>query len=267
MLSDMGLILFFSALMLLTVAFFMYSIFIILRQKQLSELQKDFINNMTHEFKTPISTINVSTDVFAKSEAIQADPRLVRYTQIIKEQIHRLDNQVEKVLQIARIERDDFGLHFENVDLHELIRQIHPSLEIKVGERNGILSSDLFAQKSIVFADKLHLTNILHNLVDNAVKYCKVQPDIHLQTKNEAGNLVFSIKDNGIGIPKEHQKRVFDKFYRVPTGNVHNVKGFGLGLFYVKNICNEHGWKIWIDSEAERGTTISIKMKKVTNDD
>lgn len=261
MLADMGLILFFSGLMLLTVAFFIYSIFVILRQKQLSELQKDFINNMTHEFKTPIATINISTDVFAKNETIQADPRLSRYTQIIKEQINRLNNQVEKVLQIARIERGDFNLHLETFDLHELIRQVHPSMEIKVDERKGTLHCELGATQSRITADKLHFTNILHNLVDNAVKYSKEQPDIFLRTKNESGQVVLSIKDNGIGIPKEHQARVFDKFYRVPTGNVHNVKGFGLGLFYVKNICLEHGWKVWIDSEAGRGSTISIRMK------
>ena len=261
MINDMGLLIFFSFLMLLTVAFFVYSIFIILRQKQLSELQKDFINNMTHEFKTPISTINVSTDVLSKNELIRADPRLSRYSQIIKEQTQRLNSQVEKVLQIARIEQDDFGLHIETVDFHVLVQQIWPSIELKIDERKGRSLCHLDAEKPLVQADKLHLTNILHNLVDNAVKYCKGEPEIDFRTKNEAGQLVFSIKDNGIGIPKEHQARVFDKFYRVPTGNVHNVKGFGLGLFYVKNICKEHDWKISLESEPGRGTTFFIKMK------
>jgi two-component system, OmpR family, phosphate regulon sensor histidine kinase PhoR len=259
--SDMGLLLFFSFLMVVAVAFFIYSIFVILRQKQLSELQTDFINNMTHEFKTPISTINISTDVFAKNELIQADPRLLRYTQIIKQQTQRLNNQVEKVLQIAGIERDDFGLNEEKLDFHELVREILPGIEIKIDEAKGKLENHLDATKSVVRADKLHLTNILHNLVDNAVKYCKVPPMIVFSTKSDGDQLVFSIKDNGIGIPKEFQARIFDKFYRVPTGNVHNVKGFGLGLFYVKNICKEHKWKLSLDSESEIGTTISISMK------
>ncbi len=262
MINDMGLLIFFSCLMLLTVAFFIYSIFIILRQKQLSELQKDFINNMTHEFKTPIATINVSTDVLSRSDVVRADVRLSRYSQIIKEQTQRLNNQVEKVLQIAHIERDDFGLHIETVDFHELVQQILPSIELKIDERKGIFLCHLNAEKSLVQADKLHLTNILHNLVDNAVKYCKGQPEIIFHTKNEAGQLVFSIKDNGIGIPKDDQARVFDKFYRVPTGNVHNVKGFGLGLFYVKNICKEHDWNISLESEPGRGTTFFIRMKR-----
>jgi two-component system, OmpR family, phosphate regulon sensor histidine kinase PhoR len=261
LISDMGLLLFFSFLMMLAVAFFIYSIFVILRQKQLSELQTDFINNMTHEFKTPISTINISTDVFAKNELIQADPRLVRYTQIIKQQTQRLNNQVEKVLQIAGLERDDFGLNEQILDFHELVQEILPGIEIKVDETKGKFECHLDATKSLVRADKLHLTNILHNLVDNAVKYCKVPPIIVFSTKNEGGQLVFSVKDNGIGIPKEFQARIFDKFYRVPTGNVHNVKGFGLGLFYVKNICKEHKWKLGLESEAGNGTTISISMK------
>ncbi len=261
MIGDMGLLIFFSFLMLLTVAFFIYSMFIILRQKQLSELQKDFINNMTHEFKTPISTINVSTDVLSKNDSIRADPRLLRYSQIIKEQTQRLNNQVEKVLQIARIERDDFGLHTEVVDFHELVQQILPSIDLKIEEHKGDFYCHLNAKNRLIEADKLHLTNILHNLVDNAVKYCKTKPEIVFETKNEGGQLVFSIKDNGIGIAREHQSRVFDKFYRVPTGNVHNVKGFGLGLFYVKNICKEHDWRISLDSEPGRGTTFFIKMK------
>jgi two-component system phosphate regulon sensor histidine kinase PhoR len=260
-LSDMGLLLFFSFLMLVAIAFFFYSMFVILKQKQLSELQKDFINNMTHEFKTPISTINISTDVLKSNPKIAEDDRMSRYTQIIKEQTQRLNNQVEKVLQIARIEREDFGLNEEEIDLHDLISQILPGIELKIEEEKGRLICDLKAEKSFIRADKLHLTNILHNLVDNAVKYSKAPPEIVFLSKNEEKNLVFSIKDNGIGIAKEHQTKIFNKFYRVPTGNVHNVKGFGLGLFYVKNICKEHGWKLSLESEIDKGTTISISMK------
>ncbi len=259
-LSSIWLVVGFTALMLLTVLFFIYSIFVILRQKQLSELQRDFINNMTHEFKTPISTINISTDVFLKNDKIKEDPRLNRYAGIIKEQVLRLNTQVEKVLQLAKIERDNIELNVEEIDLAELIHAISPSIELKVNDKNGTLHLDLDATNSLVRADKLHLTNILHNLVDNGVKYSKEKPDIHVGLRNEGNNLVLSVQDNGIGIPKEHQKRVFDKFHRVPTGNVHNVKGFGLGLFYVKTMCKEHRWKLSLTSELGKGTRIEIRM-------
>ncbi|MCB0545321.1 MAG: HAMP domain-containing histidine kinase, partial [Saprospiraceae bacterium] len=260
-LSNMWIVVVFTALMLITLAFFIYAMFVILRQKQLSELQRDFINNMTHEFKTPISTINVSTDVFLQNDQIKKDPRLNRYSGIIKEQVLRLNTQVEKVLQLAKIERDKIELNTEELDLVELIREVTPSIEMKVNEREGgRLELDLPASAVMVRADRMHLTNILHNLVDNGVKYSKGAPEIRIALKQEDGRTVLSIQDKGIGIPKEHLKRVFDKFYRVPTGNVHNVKGFGLGLYYVKTMCKEHKWKLDIHSEPNKGTTIEINM-------
>lgn len=259
-LSNMWLVMGFSVLMLLTVAFFIYSMIVILRQKQLSELQRDFINNMTHEFKTPISTINISTDVFLKNDKIKEDPRLNRYAGIIKEQVLRLNTQVEKVLQLAKIERDNIELNVERVDLAELIQNIVPSIELNVNDKNGRLILDLHAANTTVMADKLHLTNILHNLVDNGVKYSKVAPEIRIGLRNEHNDLILSVKDNGLGIPKEHLSRIFDKFHRVPTGNVHNVKGFGLGLFYVKTMCKEHKWLINLQSELGEGTTFEIRM-------
>lgn len=259
-LSNMWLVIFFTALMLITLAFFIYSIFVILRQKQLSELQRDFINNMTHEFKTPISTINISTDVFLNNEKIKEDSRLDRYAHIIKEQVLRLNTQVEKVLQLAKIERDKIELHLEELDLTELIKGVSPTIEMKVNEARGKLHLDLAASNARVVADRLHLTNIIHNLVDNGVKYSKSAPEIRVGLKNDDNELVLSVQDNGIGIAKEHQKHIFDKFYRVPTGNVHNVKGFGLGLFYVKTICKEHRWKLNLHSEPGNGTTIEIRM-------
>ena len=259
-LSNMWIVIFFTALMLITLAFFIYSMIVILRQKQLSELQRDFINNMTHEFKTPISTINISTDVFLNNEKIKEDARLSRYSHIIKEQVLRLNTQVEKVLQLAKIERDKIELSLEEVDLIELVRGVSPSIEMKVQEAKGSLQLDLDATNALVMADKLHLTNIIHNLVDNGVKYSKGAPEIRIGLKNEGRELIFSVQDNGLGIAREHQKHVFDKFYRVPTGNVHNVKGFGLGLFYVKTICKEHRWKLDLHSEPGKGTTIEVRM-------
>jgi two-component system phosphate regulon sensor histidine kinase PhoR len=260
MLSNMWIVVVFTVLMLITIAFFIYAMMVILRQKQLSELQRDFINNMTHEFKTPISTINISTDVFLQSDQIKADQRLNRYSGIIKEQTMRLNTQVEKVLQLAKIERDKIELNLEEIDLAELIRSISPSMELKINEKAGTLLLDLEAKNTHIMADRLHLTNILHNLVDNGVKYTKGAPEIHIRLHNEGNNVILSVKDKGIGIAKEHQKHVFDKFYRVPTGNVHNVKGFGLGLFYVKTICKEHRWKLNLTSEPGKGSTIFIQM-------
>ena len=260
LLSNMWLVVVFTALIFITIAFFIYAMFVILRQKQLSELQRDFINNMTHEFKTPISTINISTDVFLQNEKIKTDDRLNRYSGIIKEQIMRLNTQVEKVLQLAKIERDKIELNFEELDLAELLTSISPSMELNIKERKGNLVLDIGASHTLIHADRLHLTNILHNLVDNGVKYSKAAPEINISLYNEDNNLVLRVKDNGIGIAKEHQKHVFNKFYRVPTGNVHNVKGFGLGLFYVKTICKEHKWKLLLHSELHKGTTVEIRM-------
>lgn len=252
-----------SLILLVTILFFIYSMYIILSQKRLSEMQKDFINNMTHEFKTPISTIKISADVFLNQKNIQEDKRLLRYANIIKEQNQRLNNQVEKVLQIARVERENFKLNLEEVNLHEVLNNTIKSIDLKLSEQGGHITDEMFAPFANIKADKLHLTNILHNLLDNAIKYCKDAPEITIKTQNIGGKLQLLISDTGIGISKEYQSRVFDKFFRVPTGNVHNVKGFGLGLFYIKNICDAHAWKIKLKSEDQAGTEISILMKIV----
>jgi len=260
-LSSMKITIVFTVILLLAVSFFLYSIFVILQQKRLSEMQKDFINNMTHEFKTPISTIKIAADVLGGNSSIQADQRLSKYVSILKDQNNRLNNQVEKVLQLARIEKDSFKLNIESTDLHTLLLSIAESNEVKVHEINGNQKVLLDSFQPIIEADCLHFTNILHNLLDNAIKYHKGIPDITISTKKESSReLSLCIADKGIGIKKEYHQKVFDKFFRVPTGNVHNVKGFGLGLFYVKNICDAHGWKINLDSKEGEGVTICIKI-------
>jgi two-component system phosphate regulon sensor histidine kinase PhoR len=259
-LNSMGLTITFTAVLLLSVLFFLYSIFVILRQKQLSEMQKDFINNMTHEFKTPISTIKISAEVFLNNPTVQSDPRLMQYARIIQDQNLRLNNQVEKVLQLARIEGDNFRLSPEKLNLHELLEQIIPAVRIKVEENGGSLHCALEAPTPFIMADRLHLSNIIHNLLDNAIKYCRENPVVEVRTLAKGKSILLVFSDQGIGIPPEYQHRVFEKFYRVPTGNIHNVKGFGLGLFYIKSICQAHGWKIDLDSEAGRGTTITITI-------
>ena len=263
-LVSMGVTIFFTIISLLTVLFFIYSLLIILRQKRLSELQKDFINNMTHEFKTPISTIKIAADVFNNNPMIQADPRLAKYSQIMREQNNRLNTQVEKVLQITRIDRNTLDLNTEIINLHELLNSILPTIQVKIEEQKGTMAENLIAKQPYIKADTLHLTNIIHNLLDNAMKYCKNgTPEIVISTSDADKNVVLTIKDLGIGIDKEHHKKVFQRFYRVPTGNVHNVKGFGLGLYYVKNIVHAHGWAIDLNSETDNGTSISISIPKV----
>ena len=262
--SGISFMLVFTAISLLTVIFFIYALIVILRQKRLSELQKDFINNMTHEFKTPISTIKVAADVFVSNPIIQSDPRLSRYAQIIREQNHRLNAQVEKVLQLTRIDRNSLELNKEVINLHELLASILPSIQVKIEEKQGILNQELKASQPYIKADALHLTNILHNLLDNAMKYCQNdKPEITIQTLDMGKNIRLVIQDKGVGIDKEHHKKVFFRFYRVPTGDIHNVKGFGLGLFYVKNIISAHGWHIDLESEVNKGTKIIIDMPKV----
>lgn len=261
-LSNMSLALIFSAILFITILFFLYSMFIILRQKRLSEMQKDFINNMTHEFKTPISTIRISAETFLKTPEIQQNPRLMQYASIIQEQNLRLNNQVEKVLQLAKIERDGFKLNIESVNVHDLLNGILQSFKIQVERQGGSLEFFPLASSPVVQADSLHLTNILHNLVDNAVKYCRGVPEVSIKTsRDEKGRLVLAISDSGIGIPPEYHSKIFEKFFRVPTGDIHNVKGFGLGLFYARNICEAHGWKIAVASQPGQGTTVTITMQ------
>ncbi len=260
LLGQMNRSIFFTILLLLSIVFFAYAIWIILRQQRLSEMQKDFINNMTHEFKTPISTIKIAATVFEKAPEIQQNKRLMRYAAIIREQNQRLNEQVEKVLQIAKVEQDNFQLKLEEIDLHELIHSILNSVELEIQQRKGQLKRLLKAPQTLIKADKLHLTNVLYNLLDNAIKYCPQTPLVTVNTYRQDGKLYLSIQDNGIGIAKEYQGKVFHKFYRIPTGNVHDVKGFGLGLFYIKNICKAHGWNIRLQSEVKKGTTITISI-------
>ncbi|MFK8005709.1 MAG: sensor histidine kinase [Saprospiraceae bacterium] len=262
LMGEMQLSILFSALSLVTILFFIYALTVILRQRRLSQMQKDFINNMTHEFKTPISTIKISSNVFLKNEVIKNDERLFRYANIINVQNDRLNNQVEKVLQIARLEGDSFELKKEKINVNTLLESIVKSEEIKITQLGGNISMNFLSKNSIVEADKLHLTNIIHNLLDNGIKYCKTVPKISIETRDIENKIELRIADQGIGIKKEFMPQIFQKFYRVPTGNVHNIKGFGLGLFYVKNICQAHGWKIEAKSEEREGTEFIITMRK-----
>lgn len=259
--ADMTLWIIFSAILLVSVIFFGYAIFVILQQKRLSELQKDFINNMTHEFKTPISSINISADVLSSPEILNQPQRLRNYSAIIKQENNRLNELVEKVLQIARIEKGGFELKKEMVNLNELIAEVVENHRMQNGTSGDVMiSTDLDNRINSVKADPLHLGNIFYNLFDNAIKYARGNPQILVKTELINRKILVEVRDNGPGIGLEYQKKVFQKFFRVPTGNVHNVKGFGLGLYYVKKVCEAHGWQIRLESEVNKGSDFIIEM-------
>jgi len=251
----------FSFLLMITVSFFVYALNIILRQKRLSELQKDFINNMTHEFKTPISTINIASDVLLKDDLIKNNNDLSNYTQIIKEQNERLNWQVEKVLQITEIEQGRMSLKREKIYLNESVRSVVSGVKLNIQTKGGTVKTNLLAKNDLINCDKLHLTNVLYNIIDNAIKYSRQIPHIIIETSEIEGFLYLKVSDNGIGIAKEHIPNVKNKFFRVPTGRVHNVKGFGLGLYYVSQVCKAHHWDWEIKSEKGKGTSVLFKIE------
>jgi two-component system, OmpR family, phosphate regulon sensor histidine kinase PhoR len=258
--NQMGIWSFSTLVLLLVIIFFAYTLFVILKQKRLSEVQKDFINNMTHEFKTPISTIAVATEVLKDPAILNQPERLLNYSSIIEKENSRLKQQVERVLQVARLDKEDFGLKKEILDIHQVIQEAIKNTSMTLQEKQGKIICDLSAIERQVPADKLHLTNVIQNLIDNAIKYCKTIPEITIKTTNELKRCVIEVHDNGIGISSENQKRIFQKFFRVPTGNVHDVKGFGLGLSYVKTIVEVHGGNIKVESELGKGSVFRIYL-------
>ena len=261
--NRMGVWIFSSSVILVVIIFFSYGLFVILKQKRLSEIQKDFINNMTHEFKTPISTISISSEVLKDPNIIRQPERLLNYATIIQNESHRLKNQVERVLTIASLDMEEIGLKREELDIHKVIKESLAVVKLSLEENKGRVETDLSARHSLVYGDKMHLTNVIYNLLDNAIKYCDREPIVTIKTHNINGKMEIIISDNGIGVDKDQQKKVFDKFYRVPTGDVHDVKGFGLGLNYVQLIVNEHGGSVDLHSEIGKGSSFNIKLKNV----
>jgi two-component system, OmpR family, phosphate regulon sensor histidine kinase PhoR len=258
--NQMGIWSFSSVVLLLVIVFFAYTLFVILKQKRLSEIQKDFINNMTHEFKTPIATIAVSTEVLKDPGIVHQPERLLNYMTIIEKENTRLKQQVERVLQMARLDKEDIGLKKENLSIHHIIQDSIRHTSVALQEKKVSVGLDLSAEEPAIEGDKLHLTNVFNNLFDNAIKYCKTTPSLIVRTTNEHGGIAIEVEDNGIGIAQENQKRVFQKFYRVPTGNLHDVKGFGLGLSYVRTVVEAHRGKISLRSELGRGSIFKIYL-------
>lgn len=241
---------------------FVYAIKVIIRQKALSDTKNDFINNMTHEFKTPLATVSLAVEALQDPELSTHDKFRKRYIGIIKDENKRLTAQVEKVLQAAALDKQDFKLKIEQLNLSELLESTMQHISLQVEKRGGNLNFVDRLKEPIIEGDAFHLTHIFNNLLDNALKYTPNTPTIKLEAIEEPDQFVVKISDNGIGMSKDAQKKIFDKFYRVPTGNVHDVKGFGLGLSYVKTMLEAHQGGIQVDSEVGKGTTFTINLPK-----
>jgi len=245
-------------LTLIIIVIFIVTLQIILRQKKISQIKNDFINNMTHELKTPISTISLASQMLRDSSVSLSSSTVDHISGVIFEESKRLSNQVEKVLQMAVFNEGKLKFKFTQLDLNKLAETVASNFDIRVSNENGELKTDLLAENPYIKGDEVHITNVIFNLLDNAVKYSKSNPQIELSTENKNGFVIVQVKDNGIGIPKEHQTQIFERFYRVPTGNIHNVKGFGLGLSYVKRIIEAHNGKIKVDSTLGKGTRFRL---------
>jgi signal transduction histidine kinase len=245
---------------LIIIATFITSIFVILRQKKISEVKSDFINNMTHEFKTPIATISLAADSIVNPRILNDPERIQYYTRVIKEENKRMNNQVESVLQMSLLEKQDFSISLQSTDVHDLINQAVYNIGLQVEKRGGELTSELNAENSHVLVDDVHFLNVVFNLLDNANKYSPETPKIIISTESNDDVLKIRVKDHGMGMDKETRTRIFEKFYRKQTGNIHNVKGFGLGLSYVKAIVQACGGKIHVDSEPGKGSSFEIEL-------
>ena len=258
--ANSGLTLTLALIAAITVAFFAYAIWVILNQRRFSEMQRDFINNMTHEFKTPLTSIQLSSDFLSKQHVIQGDERLKRYTELIRSQYQRLNTQVEKLLNIARLESGEFKLKPERIDMHQLIDEVLDSKAAEEGIGGRVFNRIYRAKNTEIEGDHTHLGNVINNLIDNAVKYSPSDQPIDVITEDESHQLSVTIVDRGIGIAPAHQKHLFNKFYRVPSGNVHDIKGFGLGLHYVKKILHMHHGNINVESALGKGSRFSFNL-------
>jgi two-component system phosphate regulon sensor histidine kinase PhoR len=249
-----------GVLVLIIVLCFGYSIRIIIQQKKLSSMKNDFINNMTHEFKTPIATVSLATEALQDKDVSQSDDMRIRYIKMIQDENRRLGTQVERVLQIAAIEKQDLNLNLEQLNIHELIQSLIENMKIQIESRGGRITAILSAAICEVKGDETHVTNCIMNLLDNANKYSAESPNIIVRTESHQNQLSITVQDHGIGMSKETQKHVFEKFYRLPTGNRHDVKGFGLGLSYVKSMIEAHSGTVGVESTIGKGSKFTINL-------
>ena len=257
----LGPLLFSSAiLLLLIIGAFAYTIYTIYKQKKISDIKNDFINNMTHELKTPISTISLACQVLTDPQMKVSDAQTSSYIAMIRDENRRLGVLVENVLRSAVIDRGEMVLKFAEVNLHHVIRNAIRNIAIQAERKGGKITTSLKANEPIIEGDSIHLANMVYNLLDNAIKYTKTQPEIEVSSWNEGNSLFLRFSDNGIGISKEEQERIFEKLYRVPTGNVHDIKGFGLGLSYVKLVVEKHGGSVSVTSELSKGSKFTVQL-------
>lgn len=266
LLKSMWMMLLTSIVLLLIIIWaFTFTIQTIFKQKKLSEIKNDFINNMTHELKTPISTISLACEALNDNDLCADDKIKRNYVGMIHQENQRLGVLVERVLKSATWDKTDLKLNKEKFDFHEIIKNVVDNISIQIINKNGVVHQKLEAANAMLEADKMHIINLVYNLIDNANKYSSIQPEITICTKNIREGIIFSISDKGIGIKKENINKIFEKFYRVPTGNVHNIKGFGLGLNYVKAIVDKHQGEIKVISEIGKGTTFQIYIPFESN--
>ena len=236
----------------------------LIKQRKISQIKTDFINNMTHEFKTPIATINLALDAIKNPKIISDQDKVKRYLGMIKDENKRMHAQVENVLRISKLEKNELNISKERIKLHHLIEEAITHVELIVEDRKGYVKTHLNAVKSSVLANETHFTNVIVNILDNAIKYSDDIPKIDVYTENIGNNIILKIADQGNGMSKQVAKRVFEKFYREHTGNVHNVKGHGLGLAYVKRIVDDHQGHISVESEKGKGSTFIIKLPLIS---
>ncbi|MCX6230335.1 MAG: HAMP domain-containing sensor histidine kinase [Bacteroidetes bacterium] len=244
--------------LLIVIISFILTVFILLRQKKLSEMKSDFVNNMTHELKTPIATISLASEMLAKPSVLESKDKILQYANIIFDENARLKAQVEQVLQISVLDKKDFKLLKKDIDVHQTIEIIVDNFKLAIKQKNGKITSNLTADSSHIFADPAHFYHIISNLIDNANKYSLEEPDIIISTRSNKDGIYITVEDHGIGISPENARHVFKKLYRVPTGNIHNVKGFGLGLYYVKTMTEAHGGSIKLISELNKGSIFEL---------
>ncbi len=249
-----------GSLMLIIMAAFAFTVYIIFRQKRISEIKNDFINNMTHELKTPVSTIALACEALADSDMKEVPGSSDRFLGMIREENKRLGGLVENVLQSAIVDRGELKLKKDEHSVHDIIRESVRHIQLALDKRGGSLNLDLSAAKDQIIGDRVHMENVIGNLLDNAMKYSPEDPYIDLKTEDTEEGVKIQLRDRGIGIAREHVKRIFDTLYRVPTGNTHDVKGFGLGLSYVKSVIDEHGGRISVDSELGKGSCFTIYL-------
>jgi len=267
LMSQVGFMGFSSIFITLVLIFFSaINIIIIMRQKRLSEIRNDFINNMTHELKTPISTISLASQMMSDNSISSHQKNLDNISKILYDESMRLKYHVEKVLQASVFDKGTMGLKPVELDIHNLLNNVIENFALQISDRQGKIKTDFSSKSSLLMVDEVHFSNMISNLIDNAIKYSNGSPEIMVQTADDHGSLHIIISDTGIGIKKEDLKRIFEKFYRVPTGNIHNIKGFGLGLSYVRKVVEEHNGKINAASSPGRGSAFEIilpnKMKR-----